>query len=482
MPNLRIIYDNAADRAALTASTTAGALVAANLQTDNKGAIWRSTSTAARLTATWVNPELLSGVALPFCNLSSTSTVRARVSNEAPATNLVLYSEQFDNAAWVKTASYFVTSGAGLAPDGSNNAELIGPTSGTNAFISGVPTQTITKSATATTYTLSVFAKAVGIATSVRISPYSAAGANSSSVVVDLTPATSGGTGSVIAAAGSSGTFTGASSASAQWIASCGMWRVNLTFTTGTDTSLSFRFFPYAGAAAITGDGSSGLLLWGAMLNTGALSSYYPATAAPAIRPAGYIDSWQSYDYDSGNVLACAYAPLGMWDWGAPLGVNAFTRGGGTYGRLWFPQLLAKQIVIDLADPDNPAGYIEAARLVVGAAWSPTFNADYGASVTPEDASQNYRTDGGTLLTEAGARYRKLSIQLSHMRPQDRANFWRIVRGNGKARPLFFSLFPESADPELEQAHQVYGKLSSMPSISTPFFNTYAAPCEIEEI
>lgn len=53
MANLRIIYDNAADRATLTASTTAGALAATNLQRDEKAAIWRSTDTTATLTATW---------------------------------------------------------------------------------------------------------------------------------------------------------------------------------------------------------------------------------------------------------------------------------------------------------------------------------------------------------------------------------------------------------------------------------------------
>jgi hypothetical protein len=275
MPNLRIIYDNAADRAVLTASSTAGALVVANLQADGKGSVWRSTAKTASISAVWAQPEVLAGAALPFCNLSSTATIRVRGYTDAAGTVLA---------------------------------------------------------------------------------------------------------------------------------------------------------------------------------------------------------------FDTGAVLACAYAPLGMSTWGMPLGVNAFTFGGGTYARAWFAPVLVRKIVIDLADADNAASYLEAARLVVGASWSPKYNADYGASVTPEDASQHYRTDGGSLLTEVGARYRKLSIQLSHLTPLDRAEFWRIVRGNGKSRPMFVSLYPESADPELEQANQVYGKLPNIPTISTPFFNTYSAPCEIEEI
>ena len=82
MANLRIIYDNAADRATLTASTTAGTLGVANLQNNRKGRPWRATGTTARLGATWAAPERIGGVFLPFCNLSPTATMRVRVSNE----------------------------------------------------------------------------------------------------------------------------------------------------------------------------------------------------------------------------------------------------------------------------------------------------------------------------------------------------------------------------------------------------------------
>ena len=54
MPNLRLIHDNAADRAtSLAASTTSGALVAANLQNDFKGQVHRSTGTSVILKPTY---------------------------------------------------------------------------------------------------------------------------------------------------------------------------------------------------------------------------------------------------------------------------------------------------------------------------------------------------------------------------------------------------------------------------------------------
>lgn len=276
MNNLRIIYDNAADRAVLTASSQAGVLGPANLQREGKSSVLRSVGTSLTITATWAAPEIVGGVALPFCNLAPQASLRVR--------------------GYVE-----------------------------------------------------------------------------------------------------------------------------------------------------------------------------PDDAAPA--------------FDSGTILACEYARLGMWNWGAlPLGVNAFSYGGGTYGRCWFQMRSVKKLVIDVADPDNPAGYIELARLVAGAYWSPEQNASYGAGVTPGDTSSQYRNGAGEQKVERGASYRKLSLVLDHMTPLDRAELWRVVRGSGLSRPLFVSLYPEDHDVELEHAHQVYGRLANLAAITTPAFQAYATNIEIEEI
>ena len=78
MSNLRIIHNNAADRASITASTTAGTLAAANMLTDLKGQVHRSTGTSVTYTLTWTTPETVAGVSLPACNLTADATVRAR--------------------------------------------------------------------------------------------------------------------------------------------------------------------------------------------------------------------------------------------------------------------------------------------------------------------------------------------------------------------------------------------------------------------
>jgi len=79
MTTLRIIYDNAADRGVITASSTAGSLAASNLKIDRKSKIWRSVGTSATLTCAWPTLEVISGVVMPFCNLSGTATIQVRV-------------------------------------------------------------------------------------------------------------------------------------------------------------------------------------------------------------------------------------------------------------------------------------------------------------------------------------------------------------------------------------------------------------------
>jgi hypothetical protein len=84
MPNqIRILNNNAADRASLSATTTAGSLVVTNLLTDYKSEVWRSTATTATITATWTNSETIGVVVLPFCNLTATATLRVKLYTNA---------------------------------------------------------------------------------------------------------------------------------------------------------------------------------------------------------------------------------------------------------------------------------------------------------------------------------------------------------------------------------------------------------------
>jgi hypothetical protein len=118
MNNLRVVYDNAANRlASLTASTTNGSLAASNLLTDIKSEVWRSTSTSATLTLTWATAQFASMVALCLCSLTSQSTIRVRAYTNTGDANPAVDT----GAVYGCRASPFDTFGWGVNPLGVNS-------------------------------------------------------------------------------------------------------------------------------------------------------------------------------------------------------------------------------------------------------------------------------------------------------------------------------------------------------------------------
>lgn len=187
--------------------------------------------------------------------------------------------------------------------------------------------------------------------------------------------------------------------------------------------------------------------------------------------------------FDTGNVACCPYEQLGLWGWGTlPLGVNAYSYGGGTYARVWFTQASCSSIVIEIIDT-NSSKYVEAARLIVGSYWSPKYNTEYGLSAGTKDMSTSERSESGNLITNRGAIYTSLNFELSWLTPNDRFEMARILKGNGTSKPLFISLFPDnSEDWGKEQSHQIYGKLPDLPNITHPIYGMYSTSITIEEV
>lgn len=464
MANLRIIYNNAGDRATLSSSSAAGALVVDNLKSDLKSVVWRSSTAAAgaaptaRIDAAWSGAETIAGVALAYCNLTTQASMRVRGTKEVAATNRLPYSDQFDNNAWGKSGASVAVNVA-TSPDGTANADKL-----VDSTASG--THLVSQSVTlpAGTCTFSVFAKAAEYD---MLDLNLAVGANRDTVF-DL----------------ASGTVYSKDASVVAGImpAGGGWYRCTLTTTAAAGTGpLYMILYKRNTGINFAGTGAAGVLIWGAQLEDGAAAtSYYPTGSGTATRPVGYMDGWQSYDLDSGWMSPC---PATTQAPAVALGANAFAYGAASTARAWLPAPAAvRALRIEITDAGNPGGYIEASRLVCGGYWEPTYNAEYGASVQPVDSSKNFRNDAGDLMSDVGTRNDKLSISMSTLTPVDRAVLLRILRGSGVTRPVFISLFPNHGDPLLEQDHQLVGKLVETPAMSLPSYNIAAATLQIESI
>jgi len=195
--------------------------------------------------------------------------------SEGERTNLLLRSEEFETT-WANTGSSETTNIA-IAPNGTQTADKLIANNGT-ALANADINQLVTKAATAITYTASIFAKSAEYNRAALLVSDNANIANRVAVTVSLAD------GSVIGAVVAIGTFTSASSS--QVSLGNGWYRVTLTFTSSTETGLRFRLYT-GDSVATTGDGTSGIFIWGAQLEAASsASTYIPTTASTVTRTA----------------------------------------------------------------------------------------------------------------------------------------------------------------------------------------------------
>ncbi|MGW8391127.1 phage head spike fiber domain-containing protein [Pseudoduganella sp. HUAS MS19] len=688
MSNMRIVYDNAVSRAVLTASSTAGALAPANLQVDSKASVWRSVGKTARLTAVWPAAEEIAAVALPFCNLSPSATMRVRISKESGATNLLSFPFNFDRAPW-SSGNTAIIPNAGLAPDGTITADAMVRLAPGNHYLF----QNTATPAAGNPFTASVYLKSGSYTGGVRIwlkdgasvslvanlvQPTGAwtrftcsgtfpanasgnvalyidpaddagvagetfyiwgaqleAGLVRTSMVPDATsftsraspkwvfdqggvlnqvaanvgtydfdPATFASRGLCLEAAATNSirnnTMTGAAVGTPGAVPTNWAWSLSggLTssvvgtgveagidyidfrvFGTPTGGSSGIRFETANGVAAASGqtwaasafvrrvagseanlvsircnflghttgatgttDNFSGSSVMGALSGASlavtraslvatladATTAYLRpqlliehatgspiditlriglpqleqgraptspiktsgaavtraadlATSPPSTRSAGYIDAWQSYDYDSGIVPACPAPAKKLRGWSAAQAASAYAFGGGAYARHWLPSALqGVGMAIDIADPGNLQGYIEAACLVAGPCWSPKYNASE-ATFSNVDTTELYRNAAGGQEAEAGYTYRKVPVSLELMPPSDRSAFVNIMR-NSRAYPILLSVYPEVADLAIERDHMIYGRRAKDSDVAIQYAQAYSTNIDVEEI
>jgi len=189
---------------------------------------------------------------------------------EGQRTNLLLRSEEFDNAYWSKTASS-ITANTVVAPDGALTGDaLIENTENTQHFLSRGETV-----ADNTVVTLSVFLKAAGRSWS-RVSIGTKAG-TFPGAFFNLS-------------AGTVGTIVGTPTATSITPVGNGWFRcsVSVDVLTGGSTPSGIVYMASAdGTITYTGDGYSGIYIWGAQLEAGAFpTSYIPTVASQVTRSA----------------------------------------------------------------------------------------------------------------------------------------------------------------------------------------------------
>jgi hypothetical protein len=223
---------------------------------------------------------------------------------EEQRTNLLTYSEQFNDAVWLKTAAT-VTANTVASPDGTVTADKIVEDTSTGAH--SVSRSGITV-ASGAAHTFTVYAKA----------------AERNWIAIQFTGGVSAAHGAYFDVAnGTVGTIINSPTATSITPVGNGWYRCSVSvLTTGTSLNIFTYLASANGTVSYTGNGTSGVQVWGAQLEAGAFATSYIPTVASQVTRAADIASM------IGNNFARWYTQ------GAGT-VFADTLGGVTFARMF---------------------------------------------------------------------------------------------------------------------------------------------------
>jgi hypothetical protein len=198
---------------------------------------------------------------------------------EAAGTNLLTYSEQFDNGAWSK-GYLSVSANAAVSPDGATTADkLVENTLNGEHAISIAPAFSVLAN---TAYTFSIYAKASGRSLLRLMADKDVAFVDKILAEFDLSSGT-------VVHSNVGGTASGVTTQMTN--VGNGWYRCSVSGVVSSSSGTYLRGVAYLQTTSLVtgylGDGTSGLYIWGAQLEPGSFpSSYIPTTTAQVTRAA----------------------------------------------------------------------------------------------------------------------------------------------------------------------------------------------------
>jgi hypothetical protein len=260
-----LIDSGTAARAASYTGTIGTGIFLWGAQTEIRSAATAYTATTTQAITNYIPALQTAAAGVPRFDHNPITDESLGLLIEEQRTNLLTYSEQFDNAAWSKIRTS-ITANNIVAPDGTLTGDVLIENTDNNSHV----VLTTVASQAAGTYTYSVYAKANGRTSFILQNTVT----TTYGVLFDLSAVTA-----TTNAGGATGTITHVGN---------GWYRCTATFTTATNIALSFSIQLISGGAGVyTGNGFSGIFLWGAQLEAGAFpTSYIPTVAASVTRNA----------------------------------------------------------------------------------------------------------------------------------------------------------------------------------------------------
>lgn len=143
--------------------------------------------------------------------------------------------------------------------------------------------------------------------------------------------------------------------------------------------------------------------------------------------------------------------------------------------------VLARFWKLEISDPLNAAGYVEAGRLVLAPAWQPARNLSYGSSLGWETGTQVDEALGGAEYFDRRTPYRVQRLALDWLTTDEgMVSAYELIRRAGIDGEVLFVRNPDDTVHAIRR--QFLGRLRQLSPLEDPYINTTRVSLEIKEL
>jgi hypothetical protein len=200
------------------------------------------------------------------------------------------------------------------------------------------------------------------------------------------------------------------------------------------------------------------------------------------------VSDFSSTEYDSGLIDAWPIVeefgtlPWGVFSWGGYLNITIAAQYTISSFNVLTSPVQARYLRIDISDPDNTDGYLQAGRLIAGPAYKPSINYANGVQFEFVDESRITKSRGGQTFVDEVERFRRIRFELINLPENEMFQnvFNAIDRLRGVAQDIL--VIPQPDEPTTWITQNIYGRIAQTQPITNSALTYYGRMIEVEEL
>jgi len=200
------------------------------------------------------------------------------------------------------------------------------------------------------------------------------------------------------------------------------------------------------------------------------------------------VSDFSSTEHDSGLIDAWPIVeefgtlPWGVFSWGGYLNITIAAQYTISSFNVLTSPVQARYLRIDISDPDNTDGYLQAGRLIAGPAYKPSINYANGVQFEFVDESRITKSRGGQTFVDEVERFRRIRFELINLPENEMFQnvFNAIDRLRGVAQDIL--VIPQPDEPTTWITQNIYGRIAQTQPITNSALTYYGRMIEVEEL